>query len=348
MRSVLVSLGPWEWPTLFIIAAVFVAVALLWRRAERALGESPGPLNARWFATTALWVCIASVALLLLVNKAGPVKIRSYGVMLLCGFIAGGYYVARVGPKRGLPVPMIIDMILMDLVFAIVGSRVMFVLLSYQAYATNPATIASVWSGGLSFHGGLLGAVIATFIFCRWRKIRFAVLTDICTPGIPIGYALTRVGCFLNGCCHGGPTDLPWGVVFPENAAQYPMPVHPTQLYASLGSFALWGLLVWAWPRMRRPGQLFPLYMISYSVLRFLCEYTRRGYTGEVYQAVPSLTVAQFACILIAAAGLLLFLWLQRLPYENPTTAMAVEPAAEPSEEARAAPEARPRGRKGR
>lgn len=327
MRSVLVALGPWEWPAVLGIAAALVVVVFLWRKLERVLGEEPAPINAAWFASTALLVAVVAVVLWLGVNKFGPVRIRSWGVMLLCGFTAGIVYASKVGPPRGLTVPMVIDLALMLLIFAILGARLVFVLLMFNEYASQPGTVLSVWRGGLSFHGGVLGGVLAVLLFCRWRKVRFAVLADVFTPAVPIGYALTRIGCFLNGCCHGVPTDLPWGVVFPENVKHFPGPVHPTQLYASAGSAAIVLILLWAWPRMRRPGQLFPLYLVLYSIMRFLCEYTRRGATARISALIPALTVGQIACIIIGLSGLIWFVLVQRQPYENPVTAMVAADA---------------------
>lgn len=340
MRSILVSLGPWQWPAVFGIAAVLFVAVLIWRRVERALGEPPGPIDAPWFAFTVPSVLVAATVVLLLINHFAPVPIRSYGVMLLCGFVAGMIYASRVGPARGLTVPMIVDMALLQLVLAITGARVLYVLLEFHQYAAAPKTILNVSAGGLSFHGGVLGAIVGTVLFCLWRRARFAVLADICTPALCLGYAFTRIGCFLNGCCHGGPTNLPWGVIFPENKA-FPMPVHPTQLYASAGSVALFFITRAVWPKLHRPGQLFPLYLFLYSaVLRFLCEYTRAGFSAEMSKWTPSLTVAQVACIFIAA-GALVWLWvLQRMPYENPMTAQAIRPQEPPAPAAAPAPPA--------
>ena len=337
MRSILFSLGPWDWPALLGIAACLLVAVLAWRRIEVALGEHPAALNARWVAFAAPAIGLASGLVWLLVNRYGPLEIKSYGAMLVCGFVAGIVYCSRVGPQRGLNVPTIVDMALLQLILGIVGARGLFVLLELKQYAGSTASIVSVWRGGLSFHGGVIGAVIGTALFCRWRKARFAVLADVCTPALCLGYALTRIGCFLNGCCHGGPTTLPWGVVFPENIKDFPMPVQPTQLYASFGSLVLFFIVTRAWRHMHRPGQLFPLYLFLYSaILRFLCEYTRAGASAEMSTFIPSLTVAQVACILIAVGAAIWFLVLQRMPYENPLTAMAIQepaPAAAPTKQ---------------
>jgi len=321
MRSTLVELGPWQWPAVFGIAAVLLLVVFAWRRLERALGEEPAPMDRSWWGITTLFVGLFAVGLLLLINRYGPVKVRSYGVMLLLGFAAGAYYAHRAGARRGLTVPLLIDFVFLVLVLAIIGARALFVLLALGEYAKDPLTVVDVWRGGLSFHGGLAGAILGAVLFVRWRKLRFAVLADLAIPGLAIGYAITRIGCFLNGCCHGHPTDLPWGVVFPENAQRFPMPVHPTQLYAGLGSLLIFLILVRLAPRLHRPGQVLPVYLVLYSILRFICEQTRRGATAEVSTLIPALTVGQIACIVTAVGGVVWFLLLQRMPYENPVTA---------------------------
>jgi len=336
MRSALVTLGPMEWPAIIPIAILLLLVALLWRKLERAMGEEPPPLDGKWLASAAAVAAVGAVALWLLINRFAPVHVRSYGVMLLLAFVAAIAYLSRTGPPRGFALPAIIDTALTILISCIVGARLMFVLLALGDYANNPVTIVDVWQGGLSFHGGVLGALIGTAIFARRYRLRWDVLVDLITPTVALGYAITRIGCFLRGCCHGHPTDLPWGVVFPENIKEFPMPVHPTQLYASAGSLLLMLILIKLWPRLHRPGQLFPLYLFLYSILRFLCEITRKGATAEVWGPLPWLTVGQVASVGIAIAGLVWFLALQRGPYENPATArVTLEPVvSEPSEPA--------------
>lgn len=336
MRSVLVTLGPYDWSALPVIAAVLVVFVYLWRRMERGLGEEPARISASWFAVVVPLIAAGTIAIWLGINRLAPLEIRSYGVMLLLGFTAGMVYLSRVGPPRGLSVPMAVDMALMILVLSIIGARLVFVLLLFDEYAKHPGMVLDVWRGGLSFHGGVLGGLAAVVLFGRWRRVRFDVLADLATPAVALGYAFTRIGCFLNGCCHGHATNLPWGIVFPENAARFPMPVHPTQLYAAAGSLVIFVVLVKLWPRLHRPGQLFPAYLMLYSVLRLGCEQTRREATAELLPFFPVLTIGQFACILIALVGLTWFVVLQRRPREDPGTASVLVDA--PSVEADDAP----------
>lgn len=332
MRSILAQLGPYEWPAVIVIAAIVFAVVLLWRALAEALGDELGPIDGRWFAFTIPAVGAVSVGIFLAVNHFAPVEIKSYGVMLLCGYVAGIIYTTRVGPRLGFPATAAIDVALATLFAAIIGARVLFVILLWDEYSKSPTTVLEIMQGGLSFHGGLIGALLAAVLFCRWGRYRFAVVTDILTPAVPIGYALTRLGCFLNGCCHGHETSLPWGVVFPQNVRHFPDPVHPTQLYASAGSLLLFAILIRLWPRLQRPGQLFPSYMFLYAILRFLCEYTRRGATAKVSAIFPAFTIGQLACIGMAIVGIVWFLILQRKPYENPLEAQARLPEPAPSE----------------
>jgi phosphatidylglycerol:prolipoprotein diacylglycerol transferase len=118
-------------------------------------------------------------------------------------------------------------------------------------------------------------------------------------PSVALGYAIARLGCFLNGCCHGGPTDLPWGVDFPEPAdeLQVHVFVHPTQLYASAGSLLVAILLLWLVPRIRVPGHLGFWYLVFSSVVRILVESLRRGYTAHPWGPWPAFTQAQAASV---------------------------------------------------
>lgn len=329
MRSALVTLGPMEWPAIFAIAGILLLVALLWRKLERAMGDEPPPLNRRWYAAAAPASIVGAVVLWLLINRFAPVHVRSYGVMLLTAFVACIIYLSRTGPPRGFRLPIIIDSALVVLISCIIGARLMFVLLELGSYREDPLTVMDVWQGGLSFHGGLIGALLAMAVFVRKHRMRWDVYLDLMAPVVALGYAITRIGCFLRGCCHGNPTDLPWGVVFPENIREFPMPVHPTQLYASAGSLAIMFLLIRVWPRLHRPGQLFALYVFLYSILRFLCEITRRGASAEDFGFLPAFSVAQAASILTAIAGLIWFLWLQKRPHENPVTASILLPEAQ-------------------
>ena len=146
--------------------------------------------------------------------------IRSYGLMMVVGFALGIWRAVRVSKKRyGIEPERVYDLALVLLVGGILGARVVYILL-------NPATESwgsffAVWQGGLSFHGGLACAMLFGLVYTRIAKLPYWTCGDLVAPSLAIGYAFTRIGCFLNGCCYGRPTDLPWGVRFPYRSYAY-------------------------------------------------------------------------------------------------------------------------------
>jgi phosphatidylglycerol---prolipoprotein diacylglyceryl transferase len=174
--------------------------------------------------------------------------IRSYGLMMVVGFALGIWRAVRVSKRRyGIEPDRVYDIALVSLLGGVIGARVVYILL-------NPGTESwrgffAVWQGGLSFHGGLACAMILGYIYTRRAKLSFWNVADMVAPSLAIGYAFTRIGCFLNGCCYGCPTSLPWGVRFPENGVLTP-PSHPTQLYATVANL----LIFWLLTRLERPS----------------------------------------------------------------------------------------------
>lgn len=240
--------------------------------------------------------------------RIGPVEIHSYGTMLMLGFIAGILLARRQARRLDLSPDLPLDLGVWLLVAGVAGARLLFVALNWELYADRPVEILCVWrDSGLSFHGGLLGGVAAAILFARTRRVSFWALADMAAPGLAFGYAIARVGCFLNGCCYGAPTDLPWGVEFllwPDSEVTTP-PSHPTQIYSSLGSLVILAVLLRLGPQLRAPGQLFLLYLMLYSVLRSAVEVLRKGYTGKVL--VAGVTEAQAASAVIVILALVLF-----------------------------------------
>jgi len=235
----------------------------------------------------------------------GPVTIRSYGTMILLAFVAGIAWAMREARRREMDPGLILDLGVWLMLSGIFFARAAFIALDpYLTWRDLPY----VWQGGLSFHGGLFGGVLAGVIFVRLRRIHFWTLADVCAPSIALGYGIARIGCLLNGCCYGGPTDLPWALRFTDyHTGQLTSPSHPTQVYSTLAGWGLFAVLVAFGRRSRLPGAVFLLYLMGYSVIRFLMEYLRRGYTADPMPVawLAWLTEAQFACIVVfAGAGL--------------------------------------------
>jgi phosphatidylglycerol:prolipoprotein diacylglycerol transferase len=301
MRPVLLTLGPWD---LWVLPLLFVGILgllLLWQWLEGRQGGFRGLTVSRASAAAAMAAGVALVAWFA-VNRFGPVEVKAWGTMLVVAFSAGVIYLAKWADRDVLTPAEAVDMALYALVGAVLGSRIIFVALDWPTYAAQPAHILNVWEGGLSYHGGLLGAIAAGLIFAHRRGKQFLRMADETSPGIALGYAFARVGCFLNGCCHGHPSDLPWAMVFPHGEIN-DRPVHPTQLYALAASLVIMAILIKLKPFVRFQGQLFAAYLALYSVARFLLEFTRAGATGKYLAGTQGLTQAQFASIFIFALG---------------------------------------------
>lgn len=219
--------------------------------------------------------------------------VKSYGVAIALAFLVAIYLSARKASKLGFRFNDFVDMGFWIIVSAIVGSRLFYILFHLQTYIEEPAAILKLWHGGLIFYGGFAAATAASFYFMYRKHIPIWLGADIVAPNVALGYAITRVGCFLNGCCFGKATTLPWGVTFPPGSAAgeyafreqfmlmligHPvehLKLHPTQIYACLASLAIFAMLLILWRKRKFDGQIFWLYLILYPVYRFGVEFVR-------------------------------------------------------------------------
>ena len=232
--------------------------------------------------------------------RIGPIEIHTWGTLLMFGFLAGILVARRESRRLGIPPDVALDLGLWVLVSGVLFARAVFVALNWSDFAARPADALYIWrEGGLSFHGGLGGGIIAGAVFSKWRRIPFWSLADLTAPGLALGYAIARIGCFLNGCCYGAPTALPWGVRFPlyPDSQITTEPSHPTQLYATLGSLAIFAVLLLVRNRLSARGQLFLLYLALYAIMRSGLEVLRKGYSARIL--VDGITQGQFVSALI-------------------------------------------------
>lgn len=206
--------------------------------------------------------------------SVGPFQIRYYGLFYVIGFLAAYFMINHLAKRKELPLSKddIADLIIYILLGTIFGARIFYILFyNLPFYLANPLEFLAVWHGGLSFHGGLIGASLAGFYFCRKKKISFYDLADIAVIPLALGLALGRIGNFINGELYGRITNLPWAVKFPDAEGFR----HPSQLYASLKNllifFALWVIKDKKWPK----GFMFWLFIVMYSALRFTVEFFR-------------------------------------------------------------------------
>jgi phosphatidylglycerol---prolipoprotein diacylglyceryl transferase len=216
--------------------------------------------------------------------RLGPLEFRWYGLMYICGF-AAAYFLILAGVRRkGLPLTRddVADLIFTVAVGVILGGRLGYILfynLSY--YLSHPAKVFAVWEGGMSFHGGLTGAIIAALYFIRKHKVRFYPLADIGFSAAPVGLFCGRMGNFINGELFGRVTDVPWGMVFPGGG---PLPRHPSQLYEAFLEGPLMFLILYLIGRkVDRDGVVFWSFIALYGLFRFLVEFVREPDTQLGY-----------------------------------------------------------------
>jgi phosphatidylglycerol---prolipoprotein diacylglyceryl transferase len=219
--------------------------------------------------------------------KLGPLEFRWYGLMYICGFVAG-YFLILAGVKRkGLPLSKddVADLIFTLAVGVILGGRLGYILfynLSY--YLAHPAKVFAVWEGGMSFHGGLTGAILAALYFIRKHKVGFYQLADIGFSAAPVGLFCGRIGNFINGELWGKVTDVSWGMVFPGGG---PLPRHPSQLYEAFLEGPLMFLILYLvgrkTERRGKDGVVFWSFIALYGLFRFLVEFVREPDTQLGY-----------------------------------------------------------------
>jgi len=305
VHQVLIETGPWPWWAYPIIVIILVLIVGLvqWLGSRRAGAQ---PLTAINWALSALFVLAGAALIIFAVNRLAPIYVHSWGVMLLVGLAAGTWWIDRTGRAYGFNLEDWIDFALIMLLTGVVGARLLYVLLHLPEYASAPMSILYVWQGGLAFHGGVVGGLIGACLFARTRTVSFPLLADLGAAPLALGTAFTRIGCFLNGCCYGTVCHLPWAVVFPATteAGVGGIPRHPTQLYAVAANAVIFALLVKLAPRVRVRGNLFLLYLVLYSIYRFIVEFFRRGASAVVFGPLAPLTQAQTASIIIGVVAL--------------------------------------------
>lgn len=227
----------------------------------------------------------------------GFITIYAYGTMLSLAILAGGYLAVREADREGISRDAVLDFILYASIAGLLGSRILYILLDIESYLAEPIKIFALRDGGLSFHGAVLGGAATGVWFIRKYKISYGRLADLFTPSLALGYAIGRIGCFLNGCCYGIPTEAGWGVL----THYAPGLRHPTQLYATAANLLIFAALWRLRRRKRFDGYLFLLYLIMYSVYRFGNEFFRESFGPPGF-----LTTAQIASLAIIVASLVL------------------------------------------
>lgn len=249
-----------------------------------------------------------------IIAKLGPITIHSYGLMVAVACLAGIYVAVAETRRRGIKIELVYDFVFYLIVGSIIGARLYYLaFLDPSSLLKAPLSIFKIWEGGLAIHGAIFGGILSGLIFSKFRRISFWKLFDLIAPSIILGQAIGRIGCFLNGCCYGVPTESVFGVRFPENSLPYfaykGLPVHPTQLYEFIlnifGFFFLWSIR----KKIKYEGGVFLLYLIVYNCIRLMVS----GLRGDSFFVWgTSLKLAQAISIIILIIAFILFIKKER------------------------------------
>jgi phosphatidylglycerol:prolipoprotein diacylglycerol transferase len=223
--------------------------------------------------------------------QIGRVPILSYGFSLAIAFVTCTLLGMKEARRRDIDPDKVLDLALYLCISGIIGARLLFVLLDIPTYFKDPIQIINLRDGGLAYHGGFIAALLVGIAFTRRSKLNGWIMADIIAPLIALGYAIARIGCFLNGCCFGLPADVPWALACRAGDTTLR---HPTQIYAAIFSLAIFIVLYAKKDHKKFPGYLMFLYVGLYSVSRFIVEIFR-----DVPRLIGPFSISQLASILL-------------------------------------------------
>ncbi len=252
----------------------------------------------------------------------GPLAVRWYGLMYLVGFVAALWLGRRRALRdawRGWSIRDVDDALFYVVLGVILGGRLGYVLFyKLDYYAANPLEIFYIWQGGMSFHGGFLGVLVAMTLLARKKHMRWLGIMDFVAPLVPPGIAAGRLGNFINAELWGRPTEVPWAMIFPNVDN---VPRHPSQLYeCALEGVALFILLWWFSKRPRPLGAVSAMFLIGYGCARFAVEFTREPDSFLGFLAF-GWTMGQWLSLPMILAGFALLWWSYRQPQRQTAAA---------------------------
>jgi phosphatidylglycerol:prolipoprotein diacylglycerol transferase len=264
---------------------------------------------------------------------AEPWSLHTYGVLIAAGFIFAMKLGQRQALHEGEDPDRVVDLAFYVLLTGLIGSRIVFILTKLDDYVKNPVEILMFWRGGLVWYGGFIAASLYVVWYCRRYRLNFFKHADLYIPLVALAHGFGRVGCLAAGCCHGKPTDLPWGIVFPNgsmaHAAQqsaglvaygdHALPIHPTQLYEAGFEIGMFWLLTMLRPRKRFHGELLLIWLATYPIARSIIEVVRGDKERGVW--FLGLSTSQLISIVVAGVAVWVFFHLRKAPPPEATSA---------------------------
>lgn len=234
-------------------------------------------------------------------------KIPIYGLLFYFGIILAVTFAFALCNKRGLPAFEISYSAVFCMIGAIIGAKLLFVVVSYKQILTHNLTFISIIKGGFIFYGGLLGGIIGLLIYTTVYKMNFFRFSDVFSTVLPLGHAFGRVGCYFAGCCYGLPYNGPFARIYNESVGLTPLniPLFPIQLLEALCLFILFIALLVVYFKSKKYGFSTSVYLMLYSVLRFIIEFFRGDKERGVFMGFST---SQYISVIIFIIGILLLL----------------------------------------
>lgn len=252
------------------------------------------------------------------VFQLGPVAVHWYGLTYLIGFTLAWFCLNKRAKAHGFSTDQVSDILFYGALGVIIGGRLGYMLFyDFGKMVHHPISILFIWQGGMAFHGGLLGVIIAMVYGARKFHKTMAQLTDFIVPVVPLGLGAGRIGNFINGELWGRVSDVPWAMVFPSGG---PLPRHPSQLYEFFLEGVLLFLILWIYSRKERPPYAVSgLFLLLYGVFRWSVEFFRQPDAQIGFVAFDWLTRGQLLSIpMIVIGGLLIvFAYKRSAPCNN-------------------------------
>jgi phosphatidylglycerol---prolipoprotein diacylglyceryl transferase len=241
----------------------------------------------------------------------GPLSIHWYGLMYLLGFtlfMLLGRYRIKHNPQAALNNTILDDLLFYGMLGVILGGRLGHVLFyQFDYYLQQPLEIFAVWKGGMSFHGGFLGVIAAMAILARKFKLQWLAVTDFIAPLVPLGLGAGRIGNFINAELWGRPTDVSWGMVFPNVDT---LPRHPSQIYEFALEGVVFFVLLWVYSAKPKPvGAVSGMFLIGYGVFRSVAEFFREPEDGFMGVLTLGVSMGQWLSLPMIIVGVWMIAW---------------------------------------
>lgn len=238
----------------------------------------------------------------------GPVTIYGYGLMIGIGILVALFTATYRAKKHGLKSDYIYNIVFWVLIFGFLCAKLLYCIVEFDSFIKDPLSLLS--GSGFVVYGGIIGGVAAAIVYCKIKKISFLDYFDLCMPSVAIAQGFGRIGCFLAGCCYGAPTDSFIGIMFTSSdIAPNGIKLIPTQLIMSVGNFLIAAILILYHRKKPAAGKVGWLYVILYSVGRFLIEFLRNDIRGSV----GIFSTSQFISLFMFVIGVVLFIYGDKL-----------------------------------